>query len=178
MSLNGSGTFSVDVDGVPIPPGVHPGDATALVRPGWDSNQPVTQDQPGNKYNTGSAPWSTDNDKAVPVYQRQDHDWTTGHLTLTQTGAVVTIVSRQAGRGPITLAVPATMDGVAVVGGLVVGPDQGDVANGGGWTLNIGDSMTIPSEASVYARLPSGASSGSIQWFATLNPAGGGLGAQ
>jgi hypothetical protein len=171
MSLSASGQFDADAA---LPPGMHPLDQTV----GGDSLA-TPPDTPGDRYDTSRGPWSTENQSAVPVFQRLAHDWVGGYLKVSSNQNPQTVVGRQPGRGPVTIWVPNQLpDGTVPSFGVTIGSDQADIYNNGGIALGVGDSITIPSEASVYAVVTGSNATGACQWFATLNPAGGGLGAQ
>src|SRR5271167_2381929 len=62
-----------------LPPGVHPMDPSQP----WDGQSPIPdataapEDEGTDKsLSTGRPPFPTDNDLALPVYQRAAHDWT------------------------------------------------------------------------------------------------------
>ena len=60
-----------------LPQGVHPLDRSVPHTPGTnpDHDTPISLTEPGPQGITRPAPWSTDNETALPVYQRSAHDW-------------------------------------------------------------------------------------------------------
>lgn len=161
-----------------LPPGVHPRDPSAA----YERN-PVSADTADQLWNQSrQPPWSVDNSEALAVYQRCASDWSAG---LTQVGGqnnAVKVIGRQKGRQSVTLAVPTALPDGSSPNGVVVGSSEGAVqqavnANAGGvWILNPGDSVTIYTEASVWAGPLVGQTTGWVQFVVAFNPPGGGIG--
>jgi phage baseplate assembly protein gpV len=160
----------------PLPPGVHPMDPSTGPDP-----VPALPDTVGNRYNTGAAPYKTDNDGAVPVYQRAAHEWDVNIIVVNSTDAQpAEVVGRQKGRQSVTLTVPTTLPNGTTPDGVVFGPNRGALqqteVGGGAGVLNAGDSVTINTEAPVYATVITGNATGAVQAVVEFNPPGGGLG--
>ncbi len=160
-----------------LPLGVHPGDASTASEHGpapYDEEKPQ-QHRPGRK------PWGTDNDEALPINQRAARDWR-GGLCYVQSGGLnsgtALVVGRQKGRTAVTIWVPTLMpNGVAPLGVLLsadVNALQGLGANADVIVLNVGDSVTIPTEGAVYAGVIGANATGFCQFFQTTNPLGNG----
>lgn len=156
-----------------LPVGVHPRDSAVTVVPGQnlDSDTPVNQDGPGPQGFRTQPPWSTENEQAVPVYQRAAHDWSANQYTLSSTRGPIQLAGRRRGRQSVIVWVPTSASL-----GVVVSPDEGDIEQGAGVTLSPGDSIELPTEATVYGGVIVGNSSGTAYVVELYNPPGGGLG--
>ena len=159
-------------------------DATPMANDDHDRGAPA--DTFGKRYQTGNKHFSTSLAASVPVFERASHDFTTGQIPVSSSfnGGVSTIVGRQPGRKSVTIAVPTSYvnaAGVNVTGasviGVIIGGSASEIQNpGGGWQLNAGDSITLYTEAPVYAGCINGQTSGFCQNQTDYNPAGGELG--
>lgn len=150
-----------------------------------DHNRPVPQDVFGDHFTRGNKRFGTDNGRAVPMFQRASHDFTTGQTyTGTANGGISIIVGRQAGRKSVTIDVPNSyynMAGTLVTSpiGVTVGQTEGELQGpGGGIQLLAGSSVTIETEAPIWVGLLPGQTTGFCQWVVEYNPAGGELGGQ
>jgi hypothetical protein len=153
-------------------PGDSPDDRSTPER--YPGGSPVPPDTAGGDSPRGTESFSTENDEAIGVFQRADEAWT--GQTWPITGAVQ-IVRRMKGRGATTVYVPATdVNGNAILG-VIVGPNDSDV-QGNGFPLFLlpGMSMTIRSEAPVWAAPIPGNATGYVCTLTTDNPSGGQLG--
>ena len=159
---------------IALPPGVHPMDPS-MVWPG--GNLPDATAAPDDIATrpgpTGRPPFDTKNTKALAVYQRGDSDWTANRIVVDLNNAgTVQLIGRQNGRAGVTLSVPSS-----ATFGVVFAPTEGEVLNSASCPILLpGDSITIPTEASVWAGVIPGNATGTVDVIATFNPAGGGLG--
>lgn len=166
--------------GTQLPPGVHPRDRGVPWTPDLDANAPVGGDRAGSQAGkTRSKAWSTDNEEAMPVYQRAAHDWNP-RLTIVTAATVPELVSpRQKGRVSLSLWVPSSVliNGVLTTtpAGVCIGSDPQEAIDAR-CVLNIGDSILIPSEGSVYVAQIPGQGTGYCQSTSHTNPIGGELG--
>jgi hypothetical protein len=147
-----------------------------------DANLAAGSDLPGDQGQRGRRPWDTDNEDALGVFQRSQHDWDTGLLQVTAANdGIGTIIGRQRGRGTLSLWVPAQVNiagtMTATPAGVAFAPTPDTLPLGLGVPLNVGDSVVIASEGSAYATLLPGQTVGYVAWLVTLNPINGGLGA-
>jgi hypothetical protein len=161
-----------------LPAGVHPGDRTAPLQPGFDANVPVGGDVPGLINPRTNKPWNTDNADALGVYQRAAADWTPGLVVVNSNNSAL-VVGRQKGRLAVLLSVPTSVmiNGTLTTtpAGVLIGSDPQEAASNL-YVLNVGDSVAIYTEASVYAALVPGTSAGYVQFITLTNPLGGELG--
>ena len=163
-----------------LPPGVHPYDPSVAVPGEWDGGPlheapPVPHDEAGNRYQTGRQPFSTSNDDALAVWERASHDWSGDTVIIGMPNPSIQLIGRQKGRKCITLWCPST--GTAVCIAPLEGICDQQFNNGvGGLILNPGDSVTINTEAQVWAGILNGNTTGTVAYLAESNPPGGGLG--
>jgi hypothetical protein len=163
-----------------LPPGVHPLDPSITVPPdyiGGPLEEPgqVPHDTAGNRYETGRKPFSTENDDALAVWERASHDWTGDTVIIGMPNPTVQLIGRQTGRKCITLWCPSTGTAVCIAPTQGV-CDQQFTSGVGGLILNPGDSVTINTEAQVWAGILNGNTTGTVAFLAEYNPPGGGLG--
>lgn len=156
-----------------LPPGVHPRDPSAAT-----AADPLAApyDLPGERaVERGRPPFPTENDAALPIFQRADHDWTGNRYQVdTNNAGTVQLCGRQKGRSSVTLVVPS-----AAAQGVVIGPTEDEVINNlSSPQLVPGQSLTLPTEAPVWAGVIPGQTSGTVDVYITFNPPGGALGAQ
>lgn len=157
-----------------LPQGIHPRDNSVPITPGHplESNDPTHgMDQLGPQGQRRRPPWSTENENALPVYQRAAHDWTANQYTLSSTIGPIQIAGRQRGVFSTVVWVPTS-----AAEGVLISPAEGDVTQGAGVTLSPGDSIELPTEAAVWAGVIVGQSSGTVYVVRFYNPPGGGLG--
>lgn len=159
--------------GTSLPQGVHPRDSTAPVVPGMplDQDTPIEQDGPGPQGQRTTPPWSVENEEAFAVNQRAAHDWSANTYTLSATRGPIQLAGRKRGRVTVIVWVPTSASL-----GIVVSPDEGDIEQGVGITLSPGDSIELPTEASVYGGVIVGNTTGTAYVVELYNPPGGGLG--
>jgi hypothetical protein len=156
-----------------LPPGVHPLDNSVPVVPGMpiDADTPINQDGPGAQGKTRTAPWSTDNEQALPVYQRAASEWSANSYTLNSTSGPIQLAGKRKGQVSVTVWVSATASH-----GVVISPNQGDIQQGAGIELDPGDSITLDTEAAIWGGVIVGQTAGSVNVVVLYNPPGGGLG--
>jgi hypothetical protein len=133
-----------------LPPGVHP----------LDQSMPAAEYVPGpaeqgKAYTQGRRPFATPNGEAVPVWQRATTDWST--FAFTSISGTVQIGGKVGGRFAISVWVPTT-----AALGVQIGALRSQCDNSGGTPLNPGDSVTIMSEAPVFAAPQIGQTTGTV----------------
>lgn len=169
-----------------IPPGVHPGDASTATEnvPGAPQDH-----EKGQQHSPGRTPWGTDNEVALPVFQRSAYGWGAGAIQIApggEMGGTAIIAPRQKGRQKVTVWCPSKMpNGVAPLA-VLIAPDQASIQNlqaGAGtsapgcFVLNPGDPVVvIETEGEVWAGIPGGAATAGVQYVVTTNPLGRGRG--
>jgi|HubBroStandDraft_6_1064221.scaffolds.fasta_scaffold291133_2 hypothetical protein len=159
-----------------LPPGVHPYDPSVPYSGGeLRDSQEVPSDTAGYRYPTGRKPWDTDNEDALAIWERASHDWTGDTVTIGMPNPTLQLIGRQPGRKCITLWCPSTGTAVCIAPTQGV-CDQQFTSGIGGLILNPGDSVTINTEAQVWAGILNGNTTGTVAFLAEYNPPGGGLG--
>lgn len=160
-----------------LPPGVHPQDSTTA------DDMSVAADMPQQLWAAGRKPFDISNDKALAVFQRAASDWSARLISVTTNFPFVQAVGRRPGRVSVTFSVPSKLaDGTTPAAGVLLASDDGElsqafnVGTGSVYVLNVGDSVTIESEASVHVGLIKGQTQGWVQVVDLWNPPGGGLG--
>lgn len=155
-----------------LPPGVHPGDRSVALVPGQpvESNAPVGGDDLGRQGQRTRPPWHTENEEALPVYQRAAHDWSANQF-IVGSGNPIQIAGRLRGCVSTMVWVPTSASH-----GVIISPVEGDITQGAGVELDPGDSIEIASEAAVWAGVIVGQTSGTVNVVRLYNPPGGGLG--
>jgi hypothetical protein len=151
-----------------LPAGVHPHDARGGApggREGLGGEGPTPQGKSLHK------PWDVDNEEAFSVYQRASHDWSAQQYNLTTGNTPFQLAGRQKGRESVTIWVPSTASF-----GCIIAPSEGDVQQGTGIVLNVGDSITLRTEGPVYTSVISPNATGTVYIVQFFNPPGGGLG--
>jgi hypothetical protein len=148
-----------------------------------DVTSPVKSDEPGNKYTTDKKAWGTNNADALMVFERASSDFTAGIISInTQNGNTAIVVGRQKGRKSVTIWVPSTYTNSSgsssTPNGVMIAQTEGEVQAYAAVQLNPGDSITINTEAPIWAGVLPGASTGICQYIVEYNPAGGELGGQ
>jgi len=144
---------------------------------------PVEFDTAGNKYVTNKKAWGTDNADAIMVFERASSDFTAGVISINaQNGNTAIIVGRQKGRKSVTIWVPSTYTNSSgtssTPNGVTVAQTEGEIQNNAAVQLNPGDSITINTEAPIWAGVLPGQTTGICQFLVEYNPAGGELGGQ
>jgi hypothetical protein len=171
-----------NVANVMLPIGVHPNDPGEPVVPGFGTNAAAPPDTVGNRYSTGAPPWKVENSEATPVFERASHDFSANVIVANSNsnGGTAVAAGRVKGRKAVTLSVPATLStGLATPAGVVWGPTEDSVQQPAGTfmpVLNVGDSVTIATEAHVYVGVIPGQPTGYVQVVEEINPPGGALG--
>jgi hypothetical protein len=138
------------------------------------NDYPLPKDTPGGDAPRGKQSFSDDNDEAVPVFQRADEAWTGETFIIS---GPTQVVRRMKGRTSVTLYVPSTDQAGNAVNGIVYAPDAGQV-QGIGLPLFLlpGMSVTLHTEAPVWASVIGANATGFVCVVTTDNPAGGQLG--
>lgn len=158
-----------------LPPGAHPNDPSGvdgdIVGHGEETSPPKR---------TRKAPFSTSNADAFAFFERSAADWRSNVVGVnTNNGGTASVVGRLPGRRSVTLWIPASV----VVGGALVtttngvlfAATEGELQNGNGTFLGVGDSITIESEASVAIGLVPGTTQGYVQYLDLFDAPGGGI---
>jgi hypothetical protein len=171
-----------DVVSRPLPPGVHPGDPSEHVSSDFGTNYPVpTEKAAPAQPRTGRRPYDVENWQAIPVYQRASAQADVRTIVVNQgtNGGTALACGRQKGRIRVSLAVPSKLpDGTTVPNGVTFAFDEGSVQQGGNGSpgvLNLGDSVTIETEAPIWLGLIGANTTGACMVVTEVNPAGGGL---
>jgi hypothetical protein len=160
------------VPGMELPQGVHPGDRSVPLVPGQpvESNSPTAGDNLGKQGQRRRPPWDTENEEALPVYQRAAHDWTANQFALASNNPIQ-IAGRLRGAVSTVVWVPSS-----AANGVVISPNEGDITQGAGITLSPGDSIELCTEGAVSAGVSGGNATGTVYVVRLYNPPGGGLG--
>jgi hypothetical protein len=122
-----------------------------------------------------------DNADALAVFERASSNFTAGQIVVnTYNGGTSIVVGRQKGRKNVTISVPATYtasDGTtSTPNGVSIAETEGELQLiNGGFQLNPGDSITISTEAPVWAGLLPGDTTGLVQYLVEYNPTGNDL---
>jgi hypothetical protein len=160
-----------------LPPGVHPYDPSVPYS-GGQIHEPgaAPPDTFGQRFQTRPAPWRTDNSEALPVWERASESWDGDTLTLTSGNLpTIQLVGRQKGRKCISVACPSTGTAVVIAANQGICDQQFNTGIGG-YILKPGDSVTITTEAPVWAGILNGNTTATVQYVVEFNPPGGGLG--
>lgn len=141
-----------------IPQGVHPQDRSGVDTPIGPQDQPAI-------YVTAPAPFSVSNGDALPVFERAARHGSAMTVPVSSSaGGTSRAVGYLKGRKAVLMWVPST-----AANGVMVDFIQGRLQSGGGVLLAPGDSLTLPTEASIYVGLPSGASTASVNVIELYN---------
>jgi hypothetical protein len=139
-------------------PGVHPQD-----RSGADA--PVGPQDQAPSYATAPAPFSVPNKDALPVFERSARNGSALVVPISQhQGGTARAVGRLKGRKAVMIWVSST-----ATAGCMLDFSEGRLQGGGGVPLNPGDSVTLPTEASVYVGLQPGDSSATVNVIELYN---------
>jgi hypothetical protein len=159
-----------------LPAGAHPGDKSSPVDgPQWGHSS-LPQDTPGSKApRAGRAPYQVENPEALPVYERGSTDWAVNLIYITATnGGTAIAANDQKGRKSVTLSIPTALPGGQTAVGVLFGPTEDSVQTiFSAGVLNVGDSVTLGTEAKVYVGLLPGQVFGSVQVIVESNPSQG-----
>ena len=146
-----------------------------------DITSPIGLDQPGNQYHTGGKRWGTDNGDALAVFERGSRSFTAGQIVVgAANGGTAIVVGRQKGRKNVTISVPASYINSAgssvTPTGVAIAEQEGELQLiNGGFQLQPGDSITISTEAPIWAGLLPGKTTGFCQYLVEYNPTGNDL---
>jgi hypothetical protein len=162
-----------------LPPGVHPLDKSTPWHADFDANTAVAPDRPAPLAPPTRKPFGTENDEALPVFQRAAGDWTP-QLVIVNSGNPTTIVGRQKGRTfaylwvPVSVVINGTV--TATPAGICIGSSP-EEATQNNVLLSVGDPpVPFPTEGSIYAAVQPGQSVGYVQVISFTSPPGGQLG--
>lgn len=145
-----------------LPPGVHPADMAEATGPAFGQERGLPVDQASATRNpAGRKPWAVPNNEALPVFQRGSHDWQA--RTYVVSGALE-IAARVKGRTRVYMWVATGDDPV------VVAPTQGEVNVYSGVEIAAGSSLTVDTEAPIWAGPVSGNTTGTVSLIALTNP--------
>lgn len=141
-----------------LPPGVHPQDMSGPDMAVGPSDLPPVYEQ-------GSAPFSVPNKDALPVFERASRSGNALVVYVNDNqGGTARAVGRLKGRKAVMLWVSSS-----ATTGVMVDFIEGKLQAGGGVPLNPGDSITLPTEASIYVGLQAGQTSGSVNVIELFN---------
>lgn len=143
--------------------GVHPYDPSVDMTQPYNNEAPVAE-APVLAPQRGSKPYQARNVDAVPVFERSSEKWTAQTLTLNN-AEPLQIAGKQKGRKELIVFVPNT-----AAAGVIIAPTPGEVSMFQGVQLDPGATLTLKTEAPVYAGLISGQTSGIVCTVATINP--------
>jgi len=157
--------------------------ADDLATPLVDINvtSPIGLDHAGNQYQTAGKRWSVDNADALAVFERASGKFTAGQIVVNSyNGGTSIVVGRQKGRKNVTVSVPSTYtaaDGTSSTpNGVAIAEQEGELQLiNGGFQLNPGDSITISTEAPIWAGLLPNKTTGLVQYLVEYNPTGNDL---
>jgi hypothetical protein len=157
--------------------------ADDLATPLVDINvtSPIGLDHVGNQYQTSGKRWSVDNADALAVFERASGKFTAGQIVVNSyNGGTSIVVGRQKGRKNVTISVPASYtaaDGTSSTpNGVAIAEQEGELQLiNGGFQLNPGDSITISTEAPIWAGLLPNKTTGLVQYLVEYNPTGNDL---
>ncbi len=161
-----------------LPVGVHPKDMAIPIPThtgdmvGLDSNAAAPlAEGPSTAQTARRLRFASDNGDALGVFERASHEWAPRIWILSSNDEPKQIVGRQVGRKDITLWVPATLPSGSPLG-VMIGRYPEDCYNDNitGIVLNPGDSLTIETEAPVYAAVIPGNSLGNLYSITAFNP--------
>lgn len=164
-------------EGVHVEVGHSPDSRTAPPR--YAGEHPVPHDTAGGDAPRGQESFDVDNDESTPVFQRATEAWTGAQFTIT---GPTQIARRMKGRTQVTVFCPNTdVNGNSILG-VTIAPDPSEVQNAAGAIVGSplfllpGMSITIPTEAPVWAGLIGTNATGFVCVMTTDNPSGGQLG--
>ncbi len=145
--------------------GVHPWDSSVPTDGSYQNEAPVPLDSgAGASQSSRREPYTVANEDAIGVFQRASHDWSANTVVISQT---TKILGRQKGRTLVTLFVPNT-----ATEGVVLAPTQGEADMANGITLEVGSTIDLATEGSIYAGLITGKTTGTVAYIALTNPVG------
>lgn len=160
-----------------LPPGVHPHDRrSAPNAPGGTSPTPAAQ--PTVDGARGRPPFAVPNGRAMGVFQRGSKTWSGRPFSVGDTPS--RIVGRQRGRSSILLWVPkkliisGALVALTATAGICIAPSMGEATQYAGFILLRGDSIELPTEASLYGIALPTTARGYCQWSSFYNPSGDG----
>ena len=143
--------------------GVHPYDPSVPMNQPYNHEAPVNETPPMSTQ-PGRRAYDTRNSDALPVFERSSEKWSANTLVLNN-AEPLQVAGKQKGRKELILFVPNS-----ATAGVVIAPDSGEVSMGGGVQLDPGATLTLKTEAAVWAGLISGQTTGTICVVATSNP--------
>lgn len=156
---------------VSLPPGIHPTDRRESAT---DVTSPVPAPVPTQNGRTARPPFLVENARAMAVYQRAAKTWDGGPVRILKGKEPASVAVRRRGRHSVTLSVPSTvvLSGVlvTVTNGVLVAASKGEAELTKGKVLNIGDSLTLYTEAPVYVTTLPTATTGIVTVIELYNP--------
>jgi hypothetical protein len=169
------GQYDPFTGGIDLPPGVHPFDPSVAVGPGgtMPTDNAAPHDTAGDRWTAGRKGFGTDNAAALATFQRASEFWSARVVSVdANSGGTAQVVGRQRGRTNVTIWVPSLLPNGATPLGVILAPTEGEAQAGGnsGIVLLPGDSLTITTEAPVFAGLIPGNASGYCQCVVTFDP--------
>lgn len=143
-----------------LPVGVHPQDQRGFDAGVIGVDLPSMPTAMKNAFNTSSA-------DALSVFQRAAHNWDAKTVNVSTANPTAQAAGRLKGRVRVDVWVPSS----ASVG-VMIAENQGILEAGGGVELAPGDSIAIPTEASIYVGLVSGQTTGTANVAQYFNEMG------
>lgn len=143
--------------------GVHPYDPSVPMNQPYNHEAPVNETPPMSTQ-PGRRAYDTRNSDALPVFERSSEKWSANTLVLNN-AEPLQIAGKQKGRKELIIFVPNTASA-----GVIIAPTPGECSMYQGVELDPGATLTLKTEAQVYAGLISGQSSGMVCIIATINP--------
>lgn len=157
-----------------LPVGVHPLDRAEPTHGqlAFGTASPASADTM-TAYTPGRKPFATDNPNALGVFQRASADWSARVIVVdaSMSGGTAQATGRQRGRVSVTLSVPATLADGSTPLGVLFAPTEDAVQAGGNacGLLNVGDSVTLYTEASVWLGVIGANATGACMVLAEFN---------
>lgn len=175
VDLADPGAYDPFTGGNPLPVGVHPLDPSSPI--GSDGQLPTDNAAPhdtaGDRWTVGRKGFGVDNAAALATFQRSSEFWSARVVSVdANSGGTAQVVGRQRGRTELTIWVPTTLPNGATPLGVILAPTEGEAQAGGnsGIVLLAGDSLTLHTEAPVFAGLIPGNTSGFCQVTVAFDP--------
>lgn len=163
-------------DDLEVPAQVRPADSPddRGVPETYPGSQPVPPDTAGGDAPRGRESFATENDEAIATFTRACEAWTGAQFLIS---GPTQIVRRMKGRTQSTIFVPLTDVNGNAITGVIIGPSDSDVQGiGNPLFLLAGMSISVPSEAPIWAAPIPGNATGYVCVMTTDNPSGGQLG--
>jgi hypothetical protein len=157
-----------------LPSGGHPLDmSVAGDQVARHTDSPVPHDTAGNAYTTGRKGFATPNREALGVFQRASEFFSAKTIKVdASNGGTAELAGRQPGRRSIKVWVPSLLPDGSIPLGVIIAATEGECQQGlnSGVVLNVGDAITIDTEAPVFAGLIGVNTTGACQVVVEFDP--------